>query len=250
MKFYIAAAAAMVLATPALAQDEEEANTGWTGEGSLSAGITTGNTDTVDLGVGLKGQKETEKWTFAAEAGYDYGEVDGEETRNRWFVAGQVDRKLGERLYAFTRATYEQDNFSGFDTRLFVGVGAGYHIFKGEKLRWTIEAAPGFRRDEVADTLDLGPPPVVIEGGVENNFALRGSSQFAYDFNENVGLTNDTSVVWTDLSTQTINTTALNAGLTDAITARISFEVRNDTNPPDGFVNTDTATRLSIVYGF
>ncbi|MEO0881785.1 MAG: DUF481 domain-containing protein [Pseudomonadota bacterium] len=250
MKPQLLAAIALALATPSFAQEEEEENKGWTGEGSLGAGITTGNTDTVDLAVGLKGTKETELWKYTAEAGYDFGEVEGDTSRNRWFVAGQVDRTFSERFYGFSRITYEQDDFSGFDTRLFAGVGAGYHIFKRERLRWTIEAAPGYRRDEVADTLDLGPPPTIIEGGIENNFALRGSSAFGYDFNENVTFTNDTSVVWTDLSTQTINTTAINAGLTDSITARISFEVRNDTNPPDGFVNTDTATRLSIVYGF
>jgi len=249
MRVSIFAAAALALANPSFAQDEEEP-VGWTGEGALTAGISTGNTETVDLGVSLKAAKETEVWKYGFEGGYDYGEVEGEETRNRWFVAGQVDRNFTDRLYGFSRVSYEQDNFSGFDARLFVGVGAGYHIFKGEKLRWTVEAAPGYRRDEVADTLLVGPPPELIEGDVENNFALRGSSLFAYDFNDKVGLTNDTSVVWTDLSTQTINTTALNASLTDAITARISFEVRNDTNPPDGFVNTDTATRLSIVYGF
>ncbi|MEM9668583.1 MAG: DUF481 domain-containing protein [Pseudomonadota bacterium] len=250
MKLQVVAAAALALAAPSFAQDEEEEPKGWTGEGSLGAGITTGNTDTVDLAVGLKGAKETETWKYSGEAGYDYGEVEGDATRNRWFVAGQIDRTFGERIFGFTRVTYEQDDFSGFDTRLFVGFGLGYRIFKGKRLRWTVEAAPGYRRDEVADILDLGPPPTIIEGGIENNFAARGSSAFAYDFNENVTFTNDTNVVWTDLSNQTINTTALNAGLTDRITARISFEVRNDTNPPDSFVNTDTATRLSIVYGF
>lgn len=250
MKLQVIMAVALALAPAVFAQEEEAENSGWTGEGSLGGGITTGNTDTVDIDVGVNVAKETPTWKYAAEGGYNFGQVDGEDARNRWFVAGQVDRNFGERWYSFGRLTYEQDEFSGFDARLFVGVGAGYHIFKREKLRWAVEVSPGFRLDEVADSIDPGPPEVIIPGGNVSNFAARGSSNFAYDFNANVGFTNDTNVIWTDLSTQTINTTALNAALTESITARFSFEVRNDTNPPEGFVETDTATRLSIVYGF
>ena len=243
-------AALALAAAPAVAQDADEDTDGWTGEGSLSAGLTTGNTDTVDIGIGINIARTAGPWKYTAEGGYDYGELDNVEARNRWFVAGQVDREITDRLYSFGRASYEQDEFSGFDSRLFLGIGAGYHVFKGERLRWSVEGAPGFRIDEVSDTIDPGPPETIVPGDTVENFALRGSSRFAYDFNENVGFTNDTDVIWTDLSTQTINTSALNAKLTEALTARLSFEVRNDTNPPAGFVNTDTATRLAIVYGF
>lgn len=229
----------MLLVTAAFgtahAQDDDN---GWTGEGAFGAGLTTGNTDTVDVSVGVKIAKEAGKWKYAAEGGYEFGQTNDIDTRDRWYVAGQVDREFSERLFGFTRASYEQDQFSGFESRLFVGAGAGYHIFKGDKLRWSVDIAPGYRIDEIA----FGP--------TERNIAVRAGSAFAYDFNDNVGFTNDTSVVWSDVSTQTINTSALNAKLTQAITARISFEVRNDTNPPAGFVSTDTATRVSIVYGF
>ena len=39
------------LGTAAYAQDADE--NGWSGEGSLSAGVTTGNTETTDLGLGV-----------------------------------------------------------------------------------------------------------------------------------------------------------------------------------------------------
>ncbi|MCF6329846.1 MAG: hypothetical protein L3J02_08615, partial [Henriciella sp.] len=50
LKISSAIAALSLITAPALAQDE---TTGWTGEGSLSAGVTTGNTETTDLGLGL-----------------------------------------------------------------------------------------------------------------------------------------------------------------------------------------------------
>jgi len=241
---------------------------GWSGEGNLGAGITTGNTDTVDVGIGLKLAKEFGPWKVALDGGYDFGQVDGVDNRNRWYVGAQGQRDFTDRVYGFADVSYEEDQFSGFDSRLFVGVGAGYHIFKEKPLTWSVEAAPGYRRSQVADVvipgtdavIDAGPPEVIIApaiaevivtpGFTANDFAVRGSSRFAYDFNDKVTFTNDTDVIWSDTSTQTINTAAVTAQLTEKISGRVSFEVRNDTNPPDGFVRTDTATRVSVVYAF
>jgi putative salt-induced outer membrane protein len=47
-----------------------------------------------------------------------------------------------------------------------------------------------------------------------------------------------------------INIAALTAKLTDILAARVSFEVRNESNPPFGREATDTATRFSLVFGF
>jgi len=245
MKYIIAAALGLSVAGAASAQTQAPAQpqsfwSGWTGEGNLGAGITTGNTDTVDIGVALKVAKAFGPWNVAADGGYDFGQVDGVDNRNRWWVGSQVNRDFTDRLYGFGDVSYEEDQFSGFDSRLFVGVGAGYHVFKEKPLTWSVEAAPGYRRS-VLDT---------IPSTTANDFAIRGSSKFAYDFNENVTFTNDTDVVWTDTSTQTINTAAITAQLTERISGRVSFQVRHETDPPAGFVNTDTATRASVVYAF
>ena len=249
MKHLMFAGIFLAIHAAASAQDADDKKR-WSGEGSFGAGITTGNTDTVDISVNIKLNRDTERWKLATEGGYDFGQIDGVDSRNRWFVSGQANREFSERLFGSARVSYEEDDFSGFDSRLFVGIGGGYHIFKREKLRWTVEISPGFRIDKIADTVIAGPPEMIIPGPTEENFAARSASRFAYDFNENVTFTNDTGVVWTDFSTQTINTAALDAKLTKALSARISFEVRNDTNPPAGAVSTDTASRLSLAYGF
>lgn len=250
---------------------------GWTGEGALGAGITTGNTENIDVGIGVKLAKEFDPWKVSLEGGYDFARqtvdinTDAEDsvtTVNRWYLGGQAQRNFTDRLYGFGNIRYEEDDFSGFDSRLFVGVGAGYHVFKEKPLTWSLEVAPGYRRSVIADVvepgvdavIDPGPPEVIIvpaipetiitPGFTANDFAIRGSSRFLYDFNDYVTFTNDTDVIWTNTSTQTINTAALTAKLSDKLSGRVSFEVRNDTNPPDGFVSTDTATRVSVVYGF
>jgi len=268
MRFILTTAACVALMSSTAAAQSKSFLDGWTGEGNLGGGVTTGNTDTIDVGVSLKAAKEFGPWKVSADGGYDFGQVDGVDSRNRWWVGTQLQRDFTERLYGFGDVTYEEDDFSGFDSRLFVGVGAGYHIYKEKPLTWSVEAAPGYRRSVTADTivtpeipaiLDETDPTIIITpavpaeilaGDTVNDVAVRGSSKFAYHFNENVTFTNDTDVVWSDLSTQTVNTAALTAQLTEKISGRVSFQVRHETDPPEGFVNTDTATRVSIVYGF
>lgn len=246
----LATLVAACAATAANAQDESPDKPVWSGEGSLSAGVTTGNTDTADVGVGLKLAREDGPWKLATEGGYDYAEIDGAASRDRWYVSGQADRAFGDKAYAFSRISYEEDDFSGFDRRLFVGLGAGYHIWKAETLAWSVEASPGYRLDETADVIDPITGDILEPGQSISDIGVRGASRFSYGFNEAVSFTNNTDIVWAPESTQIKNTAALDAKLTKALTARISFEVRHDTNPPDGFRNTDTATRASIVYGF
>ena len=248
MKLFYPFCAAMVFsAVPALAQDGK-----WTGEGSFSAGYTTGNTETTDLGLGLDLARETQVWKTSLEALADFGETDGVETRNRWFLAGQLDRQINDRLYGFGRVSYEQDEFSGFDSRTFVGGGLGYEILTGERTSWSVEGGPGLKIDEVREivTTDADGNPQVIPAMTEESFSVIGASNFAHSFNENVAFTNDTSVLYAEESTQVGNISAITADLTGALSARFSFEVRHDTNPPPGFEDTDTATRVSLVYKF
>ena len=250
-KLVAAIAAIAVLAAPSIAQ-EDQPNTGWTGEGSVSAGVTTGNTETTDLGVGVDMTRDTGVWAFGVEAVADYGEIDGAESKNRWFLGGTVDRQINDRLFGFARASYEQDEFSGFDSRAFIGGGLGYDILVGDKQSWTVRGGPGLKVDEIAEiiTTDENGAAVITPATTEESFSVVGSSAYAYAFNDNVKLTNDTTVLYADVSTQVTNSTALTAALSDALSARISFDVRHDTEPPLGFEQTDTATRFSLVYGF
>lgn len=240
LKPLIAAAALTGLAGTAAAQAS------WTGEGALSAGTTSGNTETTDIGIAVDLARETQIWTTSLEAAADYGETEGEETRNRIFLAGQLDRQINDRLYGFGRTSYERDEFSGFESRLFVGGGLGYDILTGDRSTWSVEGGPGLKIDEVEDTIDANM--MVIPGETQESFSIFAASNYTFQFNDNVGFTNDTDVLYAEESSQINNSAAITAKLTGALSARFSFDVRHDTNPPLGFEDTDTATRISLVY--
>lgn len=226
------------LCAPALAQDADETPE-WQGEGSLSAGYTTGNTETTDFGAGLKLKHNGDLWTQSGEFKADYGETDSIETKNRIAAAGQVDRIITDRLNAYGRVTYEKDEFSGFENRYFVGGGLSYDILFNAPTTWTVQGGPGYRVDEIRGT-----------GDREDSLGFAAGSRFAHEFNENVALSNDTDVIYSNTSTQITNSLALTFDLIGNLSARVSYDVRHDTDPPAGFESTDTATKFSMVYKF
>ena len=242
-------AGAMTLALPVHAQDA--ADNGWSGEGSLSAGVTTGNTETRDLGLGVDVARVMDVWTIGLQASADYGETDGAETKNRVFLGTNLDRQINDRLFGFGQLSYERDEFSGFESRAFIGAGLGYEVLNGDVTQWTVRGGPGLKIDEVEATLDTtATPNVLVPGSTEESFGATAQSNFAHQFNDNVAFTNDTSVLYAETSTQVGNIAALTATLTDTLSARVSFEVRHDTDPVQGFESTDTISRVSLVYGF
>lgn len=235
--------------TPVLVPANAEGAT-WNGEGSVSASATTGNTETINAGVGIDVDRRSQLWTLGLEALLDYGETDGLESENRFFLAGQLDRQFSDRMYGFARMSYERDEFSGFESRSFVGGGVGYQILKEGPATWSVEGGPGLKIDEVRATIrtQADGTRVPVEATTEESVSAVGASNFEFDVNDNVVLSNKTDVLYAEESTQLGNVLALTATLTQTLSARISFDVRHDTNPPGGFESTDTATRFSLVY--
>jgi putative salt-induced outer membrane protein len=236
----VAVCGSPVFATSASAQDVE---TGWSGEGALNAGFTTGNTKTRDAGVRVNAAHKEEVWSQLMEFGADYGDTGGVESKNRLAAAGQIDRGFGERMNGYVRATWERDEFSGFENRYFAGLGIGAKVIDANQTTWALEGGPGYKIDEARAT-------ATTPAATEETFGARAGSKFRHAFNERVSLTNDTEAVYSSTSTQLSNMVALDAGLMGNLSARVSLDVRHDTDPLLGFEPTDTATKFSLVYKF
>jgi putative salt-induced outer membrane protein len=248
---HIAIIAAALAATPAFAQTPPPAPTPaapkWTGEGALSAGYTTGNTQTTDGGLAIKAKHVGGLWTQAGDFAADYGKTDGVESKNRLAASGQIDRVFNDKWNGYTRLTWERDAFSGFDNRTFAGLGLSYKAWDTKQTAWTLEGGPGYKVDEVRATVATPTTPATM-AMTERDFGARAGSSFRYAFNDRVALTDTSEVVYSDTSTQLSNGVALTAGLMGNLSARISLDVRHDTSPPAGFEATDTATKFSLVY--
>lgn len=224
----------------------------WTGEGSFSAGVNTGNTETSDLGIGVKMTRETQIWRTSGEFIADYGTKNGSRTKNRFALNGQFDRTLNDNLFGFARVSHEQDEFSGFDSRSFLGGGLGLFVLDTEATKWTLEGGPGVKFDEVRarQTTDELGEPVIVPAMTDESLSFIAASRFSHILNDNVRVRNETSLIYADVSTQIGNKASLTATLTRSLSARFSVEVRHDSDPQPGFTETDTSTRMSLVYSF
>ena len=257
---HIILATALCLATssPAFAQFNNITE-GWSGDASLTGSRTTGNTDTLDFGAGLKLQKEDGPWTHKFKANADFGEVDDQSTRERYDLGYQIERDFNDRLYGFANGDYYKDEFGAFQDGWFLGGGLGYKVILPDPVGWNLEGGAGFRSQQAQDfqgfdadgvtlSVDADGNPILTEGLTENEFALRGFSDFDYAFNDNVSLYNDTEILWASSDTYIWNEIGLTAKLAGNLSARASFRVDHHTDAPVGTESTDTTTRFGIVY--
>ncbi len=211
----------------------------WEGKFSAGASFASGNSDNAAVGVALDAAREAGKFVHNVTAYFDIAESNGVTNQKRWGAAYQLDYKFNERLYAYGRFSYDEDEFSGFDYRLFGGAGVGYFISLNEPFVWKVEGGPGFRYS-----------PIDLTREVEEEFALYGASEMDWLIREGVTFEQDFFVTWTSPTTTFQSISALTTDLTDSISTGLSFEYRYETDPPLGRENTDTIARASVIYGF
>lgn len=245
MKKIILLSTALTLSAFGTANAQSGLTDGWSGEASASGSRTTGNTDTLDFGLGIKLAKTSDLWTHKVNALADFGEVDDASTRERYELGYQIDRNINERLYVYGNGDYFNDQFGAFQDGYFVGAGVGYKLFTPDPLGWALEGGAGFRSQQAQDNIIGG---IDIAGERTNEFALRGNSDFDYQLNENVAFFNDTEIIWSSSDTYIWNEVGLTAQLIGNLAARASYRVDYHSNPPLGSVGTDTITRLGVVY--
>lgn len=253
MKYIICAAIGAALTGFVFsAHAEDERVEGWSGEGALSAGMTSGNTDTSDIGLTFDVDHIIGKWDYGFQGQVDYGKQDGLESRNRVFLGTNIDYTITDHVFSFARGSYEVDQFTGFDSRAFVGGGLGYRFLGLEPVTWVVRGGPGVKIDEVKRVVtvdDLGAP-LIIPAETVTSVGFVGKSKFAWALNDKVELSNNTDVIYAEESTQISNGLALTAQINGSLSARFGFDTRYDTSPPLGFEKTDTATKIGVVYKF
>ena len=229
--FFILFGLGCLTASPALAQLD-----GWTGEASLTGSKTTGNTDTTDIGLGLKLQNTGDIWRHKFNASVDFGEADGISNRERYALGYQIERDVSDRLYTFVRGDYFSDDFGAFTEGYFVGGGLGYNVILPPPASWDLTGGVGFRSQTSA--LDIE----------EEEFSVTAGSDFDWKINENVSLYDDAGLTWASSNAYLWNEIGLTANLMGNLAARASFRIDHNTDAPIGREKTDTITRFGIVY--
>ncbi|PQA86768.1 DUF481 domain-containing protein [Hyphococcus luteus] len=211
----------------------------WDGKISASGVLSSGNSENAAVGVAVDAARTAGRYKHNIKGFFDLGESDNVTNQKRWGLAYKLDYNFGERTYVYGRFSYEEDEFSGFDYRLFTGAGLGHYFAKAEDFTFKVEGGPGYRYSPIDETRE-----------VEQNVAAYASSEFDWIIREGVKFEQDFSTTWTSPTTTFQSVTSLTTQVWGDISTGLSFEYRYETDPPLGRENTDTLAKASLIYGF
>jgi len=211
----------------------------WDGKVEASALFSSGNSENSTVGILIDASRTSGDFVHNFDAFFNLGSSNGVTNQKRWGAAYKLDYSFGEHTYAYGRIAYEEDEFSGFDYRLFAGAGIGHFLAKSERFTWKVEGGPGYRYSPIDSTRVI-----------EQNFAVYASSELDWLIRDGLTFEQDWNVTWTSPTTSFQSVTALTTQLWESLSTGISFEYRYETNPPVGRDNTDTLAKASVIYGF
>ncbi|MBZ4418338.1 DUF481 domain-containing protein [Myxococcus sp. RHSTA-1-4] len=228
---------------------------------TLGAGLIslTGNASTFTFSGLASAQRKTEHWIYAVKAFGAYGrsrppEVEGDEAVSQVVAlnAGveiRGDRRFTQVLSGYLLGGAETDHVKSVESRSYGEGGLGV-LWWDEK---SPEGKESYLRTDAAfryayetrfqyyptrldlEDVDLGGP--------------RFGAVFRYGLSKDVLFKEDVEVIVSVIgdSRMLLNSqTQLSVGLTEALSLSTSFQVKHDSEPPQGKVSTDTALALNL----
>ena len=211
---------------------------GWTGSGDVGGFISSGNTENRGLAVGVNLGKETRSWKHSLRGQVDYQEDQGVTSRERFFAGYEGNWKFSQRAFVVLGLSYERDRFTGFNSRFTQAIGVGYRLFDGAGFTLALDGGPALRQTRFTN------------GVSENTLAARAGLNGKWVISPSLTLTQTASYYADNINNSLLSLTQLTAKLNGRLSARLSLQANNESNPPPGRENTDTVTRATLVYNF
>jgi putative salt-induced outer membrane protein len=220
----------------------------WNGKGELGGFRATGNTNNTGITAGLTLNREGIDWRHRFTSRVDYQRTGGVTTREQFLARYEPNVNVSDNFYVYALAQYERDRFQGFSGRYAISGGMGYQALKGEDLQLSVKAGPAYRVTEFVD----GRSESRIAGliGLDFDWSITDRLKLTQDTNA-VAETGGSAIAIIDSRNTSVDLiTGLDARINSSLTARFSYAVEYDSNPPPGAVQTDTLSRVTLVYDF
>ena len=220
----------------------------WSGKGEFGAFRATGNASDTGITTGLTVNRQGIDWRHQLTARVDYQRSNGVTTREQYLVRYEPNVNISDRFYVYALAQYERDKFQGFSGRSAISGGFGFQALKRDEIQLSLKAGPAYRVTEFVD------------GRNDSRIAGLIGLDFDWDISDRLKLTQDTNAVAEtggsaiaiiDSQNTTVDlVTGLNAKINSSLSARFSYAVEYNSNPPPGAVQTDTLSRVTLIYDF
>ncbi len=257
---------AVVAGTPALAQDSML--DGWSGSAGLGAVITAGNSDTRNISGSANVTKQTGIWRHTAFGSTYSAENNDLETANRFDLGYKLDRQINELMYGFGRLRYDSDDYGNIDGRFSGVVGVGRQFLDDGKQTLNGEIGIGAHSTDYiipngatsqiditgAPVLDpvTGDPVLTPGSGTadDSGAVLYGGLNYSNILSEILTFNSVFTFEAADSNTYTVWDNSLGVKLSDRISLSLGLLSRSNSDIEGELgEKTDTATRISFVYG-
>lgn len=220
----------------------------WKGKGELGGFRATGNTDNTGITTSLMAESTGIDWRHKVTGRVDYQRSNGVTTREQFLGRYEPNFNVSDRFYVFALAQFERDRFQGFSARYAVSGGVGYQALKKDDIQLSMKIGPAYRVTEFVD----GRNESRIAGLVGLDFDWNMTDRLKLTQNTNaVAETGGSAIAIIDSRNTSIDLiTGLNAKINNSLSARFSYAIEYDSNPPPGAVQTDTLSRMTLIYDF
>ena len=210
----------------------------WSGSGQLGAIRSTGNSSNTGVTAGLNLNRRGIDWSHKFAAQIDYQRANGQTTREQYQISYEPNYELSSDFYTYALGQYERDLFQGFSARYSVSGGLGYHVLKTDSMTLNLQAGPAWRRAERTD------------GSSESDLSGFLSADYDWRISENLKLSQDLRAFLQSSNSTLSSTTGLQAKVASNFSVGLNYSVEIDTDPPLGAVQTDTLSRVTLIYDF
>ncbi|KQT32895.1 hypothetical protein ASG29_08625 [Sphingomonas sp. Leaf412] len=210
----------------------------WRGRAEAGGFIASGNSNVTGLTGAVDLTREGLRWRHRVLAQADLQRTDGVTSRERYVLGYQPNYKIDDRSYIYGNAQYEADRFLGYDNRYSASVGAGYGLLRRSGLTLDLEVGPAFRQTDFTDRT------------MQSSLAARGSIDFDWTLFSGLLFSQDASAYLERFNSTVRSVSAIEAKLLGPLSAKFSYTLQYESQPPAGRLTTDSISRASLVYTF
>ena len=230
----VTALTASLFSTSLFAQEEDGIST----EVELGAVVTTGNTENEN--VNFRGEIDWRRgdWEYGFLIDGFRSSQEDELAAQRMYYVASAHYDLDEQSFILTRVAHEDDRFSGYDYQSNFDVNYGRNLLTTrQNMDLTFNVGLGYRRSK-SEEQDFDEAILRLAGDYE--WTISDSATFGQHLSAESG--NETSVFRSESSIET--------RILDNLSLRFSFNIKHQTEVPQGRQNTDTETAITFVMNF
>ncbi|MFC4700254.1 YdiY family protein [Glaciecola siphonariae] len=243
----LSVAALLGFASCAVVAQEEEKKS-FTMDGEFGFILTTGNTETTSIALGINASQELEQWSnvYLLEGLYKEDSdvnADGEEfsrvTEQKFFASAQANYKLtnpDHRLFGF--ASYEDNRLGAFAYQGTIAAGWNQLVWEDKSSSFDYSVGPGYSFAETQ------------EGESVNGAIIRGAANYVWNISDTAKFTQTFSTEYGSDNVKSRAETALTAQIAGDLSLKVSVKFDHNTDVAEGREKLDTETAATLVYNF